>query len=81
MSPDEHPAMIKSSRWVDNKIESVWESNFIPSVDIYEISQPHFKSLDMDPCPLVMFLKCLSDKDRVHSKSPMNEKFQYRSSR
>ena len=35
----------------------------------------------MDPCPLVMFLKCLSDKDRVHSKSPMNEKFQYRSSR
>lgn len=46
--PDEHPAMIKTPTWVENKIESVWESNFIPFVDIYEISGPCFKSLDMD---------------------------------
>lgn len=36
--PDEHPAMIKSLTWVENKIEPVWESNFIPSVDIYKMA-------------------------------------------
>lgn len=46
--PDEHPALIKTPTWVENKIESVWESNFIPFLDIYEISRACFKSLDMD---------------------------------
>lgn len=36
--PDEHPAMIKSPAWVENKIEPVWESNFIPFVDIYKMA-------------------------------------------
>ena len=36
--PDEHPAMIKSPTWVENKIEPIWESNFIPSVDIYKMA-------------------------------------------
>lgn len=46
--PDEHPALIKTPTWVENKIDSVWESNFIPFLDIYEISGACFKSLDMD---------------------------------
>jgi hypothetical protein len=32
-------------------------------------------------CTLMMFYKCLSDKDGVFNKSPMNEKFLSRSSR
>lgn len=40
--PDEHSAMIKSPTWVENKFDSVWESNFTPFVDIYEISEPCF---------------------------------------
>ena len=50
LSPAEPPAVIKNLKWVENKIESVFEPNCILFPNIYKISGLYVKSLDID-CP------------------------------